>query len=139
VDGSSVIPSIASGVASIDTTSFTLSFIGNANPAIAAAELTGTGDGRLFAFYYPTTPTMTFLGELDKTTGQLLSSTPLSIDLSGAAFAFGFWGGDFYFFTSPSSGPTTVTRYRPSDGSYAAAGTLNDVVVGAGVSTCAPQ
>ena len=38
------------GLGSIDTTTFTLSFIGAFQPTEPSCELTGTGDGRLFGF-----------------------------------------------------------------------------------------
>ncbi|MGH7281076.1 MAG: hypothetical protein ACRELY_06100, partial [Polyangiaceae bacterium] len=52
-------------------------------------------------------------------------------------WAFGFWGGDFYTFTG--GGPSTVTRFRPSDKSIVQVATYPSEIVGAGVSTCAPQ
>jgi hypothetical protein len=64
--------------------------------------------------------------------------TPPGIDIAGG-WAFAFWGGDFYTFTAPS-GNTLVQRYRPSDGSVVTVSSLaGRQVVGAGVSTCAPQ
>jgi len=56
----------------------------------------------------------------------------------GNGWAFAFWGGDFYTFTAPS-GNTVVTRYRPSDGSITQVAQMQSIIVGAGVSTCAPQ
>ncbi len=130
-----------SGLASLDTTTFQLSYIGSNNPPIVGAELTGTGAGQLFAFLFYQTGGPTYLGQLDKTNGNVLNQTLVpSIDLAASAFAMGYWGGDFYFFTALNGAPpTTVTRYRPSDGSMVAVDSINDVIVGAGVSTCAPQ
>jgi hypothetical protein len=54
-------------------------------------------------------------------------------------WAFSFWGGHFYLYTSQGAG-TTVTDYNPNSGSV----DLNFMpnigfdIVGAGVSTCAP-
>ena len=114
-------------------------------PAILGAidydggELTGTGDGRLFAFA-GTNPAK--LIEYDKTNAAELQTIPLNgLELTNA-FAFAFWGGDFYFFTesSPLGTNSKVTRLD-FDGDMS----LQDVnlnapirVVGAGVSTCAP-
>jgi hypothetical protein len=130
------------GLATIDTTTFNLSFIGNNDPEIYGGELTGSGDGRLFGFFFFESDQSSFnLGELDKSSGQLLSQAPVGGGVGGAGggFAFAFWGGDFYFFTSPN-GDTIATRYRPTDQSYETAATLpGTVIVGAGVSTCAPQ
>ncbi|AUX44397.1 hypothetical protein SOCE26_058610 [Sorangium cellulosum] len=108
----------------------------------ASAELTGTGDGRLFGFF-TTSPIQH--AEIDKATGAIIDTTPLpDIEVPGA-WAFSFWGGDFYFYTAPSLGTnpsrtSNVTRYRPSDGSVDTAYMTNVGfrIVGAGVSTCAP-
>jgi hypothetical protein len=62
------------------------------------------------------------------------------VDLGGA-WAFAFWGGDFYLFTAPGGNGTSslVTRYRPSDGSVTQVAMAPGVtIVGAGVSPCAP-
>jgi hypothetical protein len=135
--GASDIMGNTEGLASIDTTSFQLSFIGPSNP-VTAGELTGTGNGRLFTLYF--TGAGSFIGQLDTTTGQVTQVVQVpGIDLATLAFAFAFWGGDFYLFTAPNGGTTTVTRYRPSDGSFTTVASLADIIVGAGVSTCAPQ
>jgi len=75
---------------------------------------------------------------IDKATAEILEETPLPVGGASSALAFAYWGGDFYIFTSPG-GPTTVTRYRPSDGTVVEIATLNETVVGAGVSTCNPH
>ncbi len=64
---------------------------------------------------------------------------PLPGVVQGNGWAFAFWGGDFYVFTSPNDGGSTVWRYRTSDGSLTTIATLDDLIVGAGVSTCAPE
>ncbi|MCA9704575.1 MAG: hypothetical protein KDK70_01860 [Myxococcales bacterium] len=105
-------------------------------------ELTGTGDGRLFAFA-PVSAQLAVLVELDKDSGAELEHTDLDgLDITNA-FAFAFWGGDVYFFTEtfPTSGVSQVTRldydgnaggglsvYNPNTGLH---------IPGAGVSTCA--
>ncbi len=105
-----------------------------------SAELTGTGDGRLYGFF-TTTPVQ--VAQIDKTTGSITDARPLPGVETPQAWAFTFWGGDFYLYTAPSAlvGRTTnVTRYRPSDGSIDT-GYMRDIgfrIVGAGVSTCAP-
>jgi hypothetical protein len=104
------------------------------------AELTGTGDGRLYGFF-TTTPVQ--VAQIDKTSGAILDTRPLPGVETPQAWAFSFWGGDFYLYTAPSASTgrgTNVTRYRPSDGSIDVA-YMRDIgfrVVGAGVSTCAP-
>jgi hypothetical protein len=105
-------------------------------------ELTGTGDGRLFGFLI-SNPLA--LAEMDKTTTALSGRVTLAQVPRPQApmFAFSFWGGDFYFYTATSDSPsttTTVSRYRPSDGSVdnAYMRSIGFHIVGAGVSTCAP-
>jgi hypothetical protein len=100
------------------------------------AELTGTGDGRLFGFF---TSNPVAVAELDKTTAAALSNVPLPTVEVPNAWAFSFWGGDFYLYTA-SVGNSRVNRYRPSDGTVDP-NYMPDVgfrIVGAGVSTCAP-
>jgi hypothetical protein len=123
----------------IDTTSFKLSIVGPFNPDIVRGELTGTGDGRLFSFYSKDLlPDVSFIGEIDKKSAKIVAETKLPTVALGQGWAFGFWGGDFYTFTAPS-GTTEVNRYRPSDGTTTVVSTINEIIVGAGVSTCAPQ
>ena len=100
-------------------------------------ELTGTGDGRLYGFYDNGFGAR--LVQLDKKTGQYLSETSLPGVSKGSAWAFAFWGGDFWFFTAPASA-STVTRYQPATKKIDVVGTLPaELIVGAGVSTCAPE
>jgi hypothetical protein len=111
------------------------------------AELTGTGDGRLFAF--GGVPDAKLI-EFDKSTAMVKEIIPLGGFPLTNAFAFAFWGGDFYFFTNRDPNSTTlmgnskVTHldYDESDGNGRALTEVNAnapiLVVGAGVSTCAP-
>ncbi|HSO33962.1 MAG TPA: hypothetical protein VLT33_15620 [Labilithrix sp.] len=128
------------GLGAIDTDTFKLSFIGSFGTQMRRSELTGTGDGRLFAFW----PDLNGIGgashlsELSKATGQIIAQTNLPIGQANDAFAFAFWGGDFWIFTS-SGGPSDVNRYRPVDNATTTPTTHPSTIVGAGVSTCAPQ
>lgn len=123
---------------SINLSTFNLSLVGPFNPNIVRGELTGTGDGRLFSFYTKDLAPGSFIGEIEKTSAKIVAETPLPTVNQGQAWAFGFWGGDFYTFTAPNGG-STVQRYRPSDGSVATVSSYPSLIVGAGVSTCAPQ
>jgi hypothetical protein len=133
----------------IDPMTFRVHTVGAFDPAIHGAELTGTGAGDLFAFYAldrgrlcdATTGSCpdSAIGQLDKSSGTVTNQAILSGISPGTGWAFGFWGGDFYTFTAPpSSGGTVVHRYRPTDGSVLQVAALDAIVVGAGVSTCAP-
>jgi hypothetical protein len=127
----------------MSTTTFVTSTIGTVTPDIYGSELTGTGSGQLFAFY-ATDPeaASAAIGELDRTTGKLVASNPLpGVEITGG-WAFAFWGGNFYTFTAPNGAGTStvVQRFDPSDGTVSMITTVPGLtVVGAGVSTCAPQ
>jgi hypothetical protein len=100
------------------------------------AELTGTGDGRLFAFF---TSTPVEVAEIDKTTAAVGDPFVLDAVEVPLAWAFSFWGGDFYLYTA-TTGSSRVNHFRPStlalDTSYVPNTGMR--IVGAGVSTCAP-
>ncbi|XXY50895.1 hypothetical protein WME91_07085 [Sorangium sp. So ce269] len=140
VAGTTNMPGI--GLGRVDGTSLTP--VGEFSGSLRgqSAELTGTGDGRLFGFF-TTSPVQ--LAEIDKETGEILEAKPLPGVETPSAWAFSFWGGDFYFYTAPDqfdspSRTTNVSRYSPSDGSIDTAYMTNIGfrIVGAGVSTCAP-
>ncbi len=111
-------------------------------------ELSGTGDGRLFAFVGLSPAELV---EFDKDTGEVLFVGELTgLELTDA-FAFAFWGGDFYFFTETADTvpgwpepPSKVVKldYDGSDGNGVTLTTIVPsapiLVAGAGVSTCAP-
>jgi hypothetical protein len=122
----------------IDTKRFTLNIVGVVSPPVFNAELTGTGAGELFSFDAPSPNTDAAISRIDKGAARVTARSVLPGLHQGTAWAFAFWGGDFYTFTAPVSG-TVVTRFRPSDGSIVQVAQLADQVVGAGVSTCAPQ
>jgi len=123
------------GIAKIDTATYTLSPIIPFNALFSAAELTGTGDARLFGFFQQS-PIV--IAEVDKSTGHILSQAPQPSVNIGSGWAFAFWGGDFWLFTSPT-GLSQVDRYQPSTGTTSTVLTgIGDNIVGAGVSTCAP-
>jgi hypothetical protein len=132
----------AGGLARISPTTFALTPIGDFSPSIDQAELTGTGDGRLFAFYkkQPTSG-ISYIGEIDPQTARVLGERRFAgrdrVD-QGEGWAFAYWGGDFYMFHAPT-GSTQVTRWRPSDDSVVPVANTTEIIVGAGVSTCAPQ
>jgi hypothetical protein len=127
------------GLATIDTTSFTASFVAPFTPDVAnAIELTGTGDGRLYGLFINTTDLAASIGPIDKTTGDVASLAPFSTGLVIDSFAFAFWGGEFYVFHSGNGPPTTVTRFDATTGAEEDVAMLNGSVVGVGVSTCAP-
>jgi len=126
---------VGKGLAKIDTSSLMLTTVGPWNGISGAAELTGTGDARLFGFF---NKTPIIIAEIDKSTGNILSQAPQPTVNIGSGWAFAFWGGDFWLFTSPS-GDSQIDRYSPAAGTTTTVKTgLGTNIVGAGVSTCAP-
>jgi hypothetical protein len=124
---------LSSVLATIDTTTFAFNVVGPFAPP--EAELTGTGDGRLFAFY--ASGNHSDIGQIDPTTAKVSAADTLALS-QGQGWAFGFWGGAFYTFTAPAGG-TVVTRFDPLDQSLVQEAMIDDIIVGAGVSTCAPS
>jgi hypothetical protein len=126
------------GLGTIDTSTFTLTKVGSFQPDLTPeCELTGTGDGRLFALCLSSSSGST-LAQIDPATAKIIGEDQLTVGGGQEALAFAFWGGYFWIFTSPGS-QTTVTRYDPVTKVETAMTTLNAQIVGAGVSTCAPQ
>lgn len=104
-----------------------------------APELTGTGDAKLWAFFPNLTPPK--VSQLDKTTGAQTTTFPATA-LQGLpmAWAFGFWGGDFWIFLRRDTDASThVWRMNAQTGAVTdAVPDTGKTIVGAGVSTCAP-
>jgi hypothetical protein len=129
------------GLGKIDLGSFTLSSVGQFGGDSAlrgqSAELTGTGDARLFGFF-TTSPVR--VAQIDKTSGAVVSDTKVTGVPTPQAWAFSFWGGSFYLYTSDGLSGSTVTKVDATtmtvDSSYQL--TAPAVIDGAGVSTCAP-
>jgi hypothetical protein len=134
---------LASGIAtgdqrlgSIDTASLVLTPIATIP---GSPELTGTGLAELWGFFPDTSPPM--VARIDKTNGRLDRTYNLSISTASTrAWAFAFWGGDFWIFLmAGSDASTNVWKLEADDGSVTEA--MHDIgwtIVGAGVSTCAP-
>jgi hypothetical protein len=131
----------AKGLATIDTQSLEIRPIGVYDTLRGKAELTGTGDGRLFGAFEGTSAQDPYvIAELDKTTARPLSQVPqpaITTNPTGGSLAFAFWGGDFFVFEGPGRF-SDVFRYRPSDGTTTKVARVDYEIVGAGVSTCAP-
>jgi hypothetical protein len=104
-----------------------------------APELTGTGDAKLWAFLPNVAPPK--VARLSKTNGAIESVFEVP-GLAGdpRAWAFAFWGGDFFVFLERAT--DSSTRVWKVDGTTGAlTAVLADTgrtIVGAGVSTCAP-
>jgi hypothetical protein len=112
-------------------------------------ELTGTGGGELWAFFPGIDEA--WVQQLDRTTGALAGprkEIPNGLGGIGAtptvqAWAFAQWGGVFYIFATTSPGmqfpPNSTLRTIDANGAVQMhLQQMPFVVVGAGVSTCAP-
>jgi hypothetical protein len=126
---------------SINTANLTVTNIGPlTNTAEYQPELTGTGDAELYG-YYP--GTNSFVGRIDKGSGQNAQSWPLP-GLTGTvrAWAFAHWGGEYYIFITTSdlfSDTANVLKLNTGTGMVTTArANTGHIIVGAGVSTCAP-
>jgi hypothetical protein len=106
-------------------------------------ELTGTGDAKLFG-YFPGTNSNGFVQEISKTTPGNVTGSPMQagpVDLGPAAWAFAHWGGKFYIFVTDNlSFNSQVQVVDRASGAYEGVVLQNlpYIIVGAGVSTCAP-
>lgn len=127
------------GLYTIDLKAMSISPVGDFSGSLAqqGAELTGTGDGKLFGFF---TTRPASLAEIQKSNAATPSPRSLSSVDTGTAWAFSFWGGDFWLYTATGVGSSDVTRVKASsDNSISVVKRqVGFGIVGAGVSTCAP-
>jgi hypothetical protein len=138
--GASVNGANSSKLAKVDTSSFSATPVGNVT---GWPELTGTGAAELWGWFPSdqTGSTTPRIEKLDKTSGSPLTTYMLPT-LKGVpgAWAFAFWGGDYWVFLQKDSEPET-TVYQVDGGNGTIKGMTSAsgrLVVGAGVSTCAP-
>ncbi|MBX3206717.1 MAG: hypothetical protein KF764_16730 [Labilithrix sp.] len=118
------------GLASLDTKSFDLKFIGSLTGG--RTELTSIGS-KLFGFSVDSG----LVSRLNKQTGATEATHRTSAILESGGFAFAHWGGSFWLFTGRTT--STVTAYSPTtDESTVMVDNTGMLIVGAGSSTCAP-
>ncbi|CAN5736144.1 hypothetical protein BH09MYX1_BH09MYX1_18130 [soil metagenome] len=119
-------------------TDFGLDNLAKFDPAIIDSELTGTGDGRLFAFFATTSTggNETAIAEIDRASGKVLAQDDMPGVSFGTAWAFATWGGYFWLFVNPAG--QKVVRWDPETHSATVFNGYKAPIVGAGVSTCAP-
>ena len=127
----------ASSLGTLDTTSLMVSKVGSLS---GDPELTGTGLAELWGFFPDLTANtmQAHISKIDKTTG--MESMQISLGSAAGmanAWAFAFYGGDFWVFLAKSNGATTVYHVTTS-GLKDQLDTTTRHIVGAGVSTCAP-
>jgi hypothetical protein len=132
---------IGHGLGAITLDDMKLHFLGDFTDPLKGkgAELTGTGDGKLYGFF-TTAPTAT-LALINGLSGATSKNESLAAVNTGQSYAFSFYGGDFYFYTAPSNtSSSTLSRLHTKTSQVEVV--KQDVggfrIVGAGVSTCAP-
>lgn len=127
------------GLATIDPETNELSFISkfSMNPGLAL-ELTPTGAGPLYGYFLNYPGRGGTLVKIDRMTAKILESTPLPVGTNSSSLAVAWFNGYFFIFTSTRGG-TEVTRYDPKKKRTEVVATINQTIVGAGVSTCAPD
>jgi hypothetical protein len=100
-------------------------------------ELTGTGDGALYGFF----PNANggFIRQLDAGSARARGK-PMPLGTTGdvGAYAFAHWGGKFYVFTTIDDVPMVHSVDRKTGAHAVVIANHPRVIVGAGVSTCAP-
>ncbi len=123
-------------LAKLDTGSMAASTVGTVQ---GWPELTGTGSAQLWGWFPD--PSNPRVEQLDKTSGSAIKTYPeASLAGSPTAWAFAFWGGDFWIFLQKDlEFSTTVYQIDGMTGSIKTmTPTTSRTIVGAGVSTCAP-
>ena len=145
IGGGSAVGMGASYLGTLDITNFMVMRGSGIN---GDPELTGTGTAQLWGFFPVTANNdMARVSMLDK----MSAAESMQIPLSGSdftqvagAWAFAFYGGDFWVFLGASNGvsadPTVVYRVTTAGGMQPVGmlPTNTRHIVGAGVSTCAP-
>jgi hypothetical protein len=129
------------GLGVVDTSTFETQLIGpfDADPGPLRIELTSTA-GKLYGYADP--GQFGRILEIDPATAHVSKVTPAVLeDVSAVSFAFAFWGGRFYVFMGANGfGGTHVHVIHPDTGeSFLAFTQPGTLIVGAGVSTCAPE
>lgn len=123
-----------------------LSKVGSFTGISHSPEMTGTGNAELYG-YFPSSQTgkhiIALINRTDASFMKTYQLAPLPSADENYSFAFAHWGGRFYYFIymklNDGSYVSRVYRYEPStDTSTLVVDKSPYVIVGAGVSTCAP-
>jgi len=82
------------GLGKLNTTSLKVNYVGSFTGPLAGktAELTGTGDGKLYGFFV-TEPAQ--VAEISKGTGNIINPKEMTNTSAGDGWAFSFYAGDF--------------------------------------------
>ena len=132
----------AADLGSVNPGTLGVTRIGTLPNAEFSPELTGTGDAELYGYYPGISSSM--IGNIVKTNATHSQSWPMpGLGNQISAWAFAHWGGQFYIFVTTTDAfgftDSQVLLMDPVSGNTTPK--LSDlpyVIVGAGVSTCAP-
>lgn len=134
--GADVATLTSSTLAKLDTGSMTATSVGTVQ---GSPELTGNGNAELWGFFPDASSPR--VEKINKATGAA-DKTFNEPSLSGTpqAWAFGFYGGDYWIFLMTEF--DVATQVYQVDGTTGSIKSMTDttsrIIVGAGVSTCAP-
>lgn len=131
-------PSPGNRLGSIDALTTSITLLGQLSvpPGSNSPELTGTQDGRLYAYFPGASKSTVVL--LDKGSATTLKSWSVTPSKNPTAWAFAHWGGRFFIFITDGSN-ARVLRLDPASGKTTQLRSkLPFHIVGAGVSTRAP-
>jgi hypothetical protein len=125
-------------LARLDTTTMKATAVG---PLASWPELTGTGDAKLWGFFPANSGAK--VAQIDKATAALgMTYNVPQLNGNQMAWAFAFWGGDFWIFLKrQKDASTNVWHVAIFDGGMNVTEAIPNTgreIVGAGVSTCAP-
>ena len=140
VAGGASVGAGTSTLAKLDTSAFSAMTVGTVQ---GWPELTGNGNAELWGWFPSdeTGSTTPSVQKIDKTTGQPITTYMLpSLQGMPSAWAFAFWGGDYWIFLAKDFDlSTTVYQIDGTNGQIKGSTPTNGrLIVGAGVSTCAP-
>lgn len=133
--------SLDAKLGTLDPASGAVQFIGNLPNQ--GPEFTGNANGELWGFFpYDSPPTAKRINKATAASEQTfpLNSLPDIDEGSSAAWAFAYWGGSFYIFymVNPPNSSTVVYKLDYDGTVTTHIANTGLVIVGAGVSTCAP-
>jgi hypothetical protein len=120
--------------ATVDLNTFTATRAGAID---GCPKLTGTSSAELWGFIpFPSVPSVE---RLDKTSGTPTTTyQQSSLNYFPKAWAFAFWGGDFWAFLAAAGHATVIYQIDGASGAIKSTTQTERTITGAGVSTCAP-
>jgi len=132
----------SAGLARLDTDGWKLEPVSRYHESPGSSmELTPTGDGPLYGYAFNHDGRGGTLLQIDGTTAKFTERTPLRAGTGSSSLAVAWWGGRFFIFTGEAGfrRGSKVHRYDPDSNETKVVALHPQTIVGAGVSTCAPD